>query len=171
MPDFSPEHSPNPFQLLKKGKYVFTDLLEEKQDPNASVPYFTAKAIIIEENPDNFTGDVAHVRLSDLILKQSSYIDENGKIIEAHKLYTWPRNLGSTPQWTAAKQEFLNQFILNFPIEILSLQEHGGVTWRFISPEQFKKLPANINASPEFQDFAAHKNDYFFLRQPLNEPK
>jgi len=171
MPTFSQDQHPNSLQLFKKGKYVFTGLLKEEQDKNASVPYFTAKAIMIQENHDTFTGDIAILKLSDLILKQSTYIDENGKQIEAHQLYTWPRNLGSTPQWTAAKYEFLNQYILNFPIEVISLQESNGITWRFITPEQFKKIPSGISATPGFEDFVAHQNEYFFLRRPVSEAK
>ncbi|HEY0176956.1 MAG TPA: hypothetical protein VGC08_11295, partial [Pedobacter sp.] len=95
------QHSGNPL-LLQKGKYVFTDELKEELAEGASVPYFSAKAIVILENNGVITGDILTVNVSDLILKQSSYIDETGKIIEAHKLYTWPRNLGSTAAWTAA---------------------------------------------------------------------
>lgn len=157
--------------LLRKGKYVFIDDLKEETNMGSSIPYFSAKAIIIGEKDGQTTGDIATVNLSDLVLKQSSYVDENGKTIEAHKLYIWPRNLGSTAQWTAAKQEFLNQFVLNFPIEILSLQPENGVTWRYITPENFKKFPADIQASAGFEEYAAHKEEYFFLRRPIHEPK
>ena len=171
MPTLSQDISPEPSKSFKKGRYVFTGLLREERDENVSVPYFTAKAIIIEENHDNFTGEIAVLKLSDLILRQSAYIDENGKVIEAHKLYTWPRNLGSTTEWTAAKRDFLEQYILNFPIEVLSLQESDGLTWRFITPEQFKKIPSDIVATPAFQEYAAHQDEYFFLRRPVNDPK
>jgi hypothetical protein len=171
MPSFSQEYEPGSLQLLKKGKYVFIGLLKEEQDKNSSVPYFTAKAIMILEDHGIFTGDIGILKLSDLILRQSTYIDENGKMIEAHKLYTWPRNLGSTAEWTAAKQEFFNQYILNFPIEVLSLQESNGITWKFITPEQFKKIPAEIDARPAFQEYVTKQEEYFFLRRPLNEAK
>ncbi|SDZ94118.1 hypothetical protein [Pedobacter hartonius] len=171
MSTFSQESASKKTQLLQKGKYVFTDELKEELTEGLSVPFFTAKAIVIKENAAEFSGDIAVFNISDLILRQSTYIDENGKMTEAHKLYIWPHNLGSTAQWTAAKQEFLNQYILNFPIEILSLQESNGVTWKFISPENFKKIPASIQASPEFRDFADHQEEYIFLRRPLNEPK
>lgn len=157
--------------LLQKGKYVFIDNLEQEHPQGVSVPFFTAKAIIILEKDGVLSGEISTVNVSDLILKQSSYLDETGKIIEAHKLYTWPRNLGSTPGWAAAKQEFLNQFILNFPIEIVSLQESNGVTWKYITPENFKDFPETIQGSADFQEFTAHKNEYFFLRRPVNEPK
>ncbi len=84
---------------------------------------------------------------------------------------TWPRNLCSTAAWTAEKLEFINQFILNFPIEVISLQESNGLTWKYITPENFKDFPADIVATPDFQDFAAHKEEYFFLRRPVNIPK
>lgn len=157
--------------LLQKGKYVFIDDLKEVYKEGSSVPFFSAKAILIIEKDGTSTGDIQIVNISDLILKQSSYIDENGKTIEAHKLYTWPRNLGSTKEWSASKNEFLNQFVLNFPIEVLSIQESNGVTWKYITPENFKDFPEDIRGSASFQEFASHKNEYFFLRRPVNEPK
>lgn len=171
MSTLSQDNNPELPRLLQKGRYVFVGSLHEEQEKNASVPYFTAKAILIEEHTDTAAEDVAMLKLSDLILRQSTYIDENGKSIEAHKLYTWPRNLGSTAEWTAAKYEFLNQYILNFPLEVISLQESDGLTWRFITPEQFKKIPAGIQASSAFQEYVAHQEEYFFLRRPVNEPK
>lgn len=158
--------------LLKKGKYVFTgDLIEVSKEEN-SVPYFSATAIVIAENSEGqYIGDILPVKISDLILKQSAYIDEYGKNIEAHKLYIWPRNLGSTKEWTAAKQEFLISFIMHFPIEVLSTQESNGVTWRFITPENFKKLPEGITGTADFQEFASHTDEYFFLRRLTDAPK
>ena len=157
--------------LLKKGKYVFTGALTIVQEEGASVPYFSAEAIAIIEKDGEFEGDVVDVKLSDLILKQSSYIDENGKVLEAHKLYVWPRNLGSTTQWTAGKEEFLNEFVMNFPIEVLSLEESNGVTWKYITPEEFKVIPEGINSSDSFKEYQEHMGEYFFLRRPLKEVK
>ena len=160
----------NPLSL-QKGKYVFIDHLQEVFKEGASVPFFSATAIMVIEKEGELIGDIQTVNISDLILKQSSYVDENGKTIEAHQLYTWPRNLGSTIEWSASKQEFLNQFVLNFPIEILSVQESNGITWKYITPENFKNTTGDIRGSVGFQDYADHKNDYFFLRRPLNTPK
>ena len=160
-----------PFSSIKKGKYVFTDELTEVQDPAQSVPYFTAQAIMIMENEGDFFGDTGTVRISDLILKQSTYIDESGKNIEAHKLYIWPRNLGNTKEWTAAKKEFLTEFVLNFPLEVLSVQENNGVTWKYITPENFKKFPEDIRTFESFREFADQRKEYFFLRRPVYIPK
>jgi|GEM_PF-1880078 len=157
--------------LLQKGKYVFTGDLQEVYKEGLSVPFFTAKAIILIEKDGKLSGDIQTVNISDLIQKQSSYVDGAGKIIEAHKLYTWPRNLGSTKEWSASKQEFLNQYLLNFPIAILSVQESNGVTWKYITPENFKDFPADVQGSVSFLEFASHKNEYFFLRRPVDEPK
>ena len=156
---------------FQKGYYVFTDHLEEVHPEGASVPFITAKAILITTNDDSIKGDIATVKMSDLILKQSTFIDDDGKVVEAHKLYVWPRNLGSTKEWTANKLEFLNEFVLNFPIEIISLDESNGLTWKYITPENFKKIPEGIEASSSFQEYAAHQSEYFFLRRPLKEPK
>jgi len=157
--------------LLQKGRYVFVDQLTEELAEGAIVPTLSAKAICIIEKNGLLHGQANKINLSDLILKQSTYIDGNGKMIEAHKLYTWPRNLGSTTDWTAAKKEFLNQYILNFPIEVISLQESNGVTWKYITPEEFKRFPDDIVADPDFKHFASQKNEYFFLRRPIDEPK
>jgi hypothetical protein len=157
--------------LLQKGKYVFIKNLQEVYKEGSSVPFFSATAILIVEKEGELSGDIQTVNISDLILKQSSYIDQTGKTIEAHKLYTWPRNLGSTKEWSASKLEFLNQYVLNFPIEIISTQESNGITWKYITPENFKDFPEDIQGSATFQEFAGYKNEYFFLRRPLNEPK
>ncbi|WP_158796006.1 hypothetical protein [Pedobacter sp. L105] len=171
MSDSSQEFTAQKPLTLQKGRYVCIDDLKEEQNAGSTIPYFSAKAILIVEKERSLTGDIKTVNLSDLILKQSTYMDEGGKAIEAHKLYTWPRNLGSTAAWTAAKQEFLNQFVLNFPIEVLSLQEERGVTWRYITPENFKTFPDDIIATPAFMEFATHRSEYFFLRRPLYSPK
>jgi hypothetical protein len=156
---------------FQKGKYVFTDHLEEVHPEGASVPFITAKAILITDNDGSIKGDLATVKMSDLILKQSTFIDDDGKVLEAHKLYVWPRNLGSTKEWTANKLEFLNEFVLNFPIEIISLDESNGVTWKYITPENFKKTPEGIETTPGFQEYSEHQSEYFFLRRPLKDIK
>lgn len=156
---------------LRKGKYVFIGDLAEGQAEGASVPFFYAKGIFIGEVDGNLTGEVLPVNISDLILKQSEFLDENGKAVEAHKLYTWPRNLGSTEQWSACKKDFLNEFVMNFPIEVLGLRENNGVLWKFITPEVFKKIPEGIQGTKEFTEFAENKQEYFFLRKPVNEAK
>jgi len=157
--------------LLQKGKYVFTALLQTDYNEGSSIPYFYAEAISITEKEQSFTGNTGPVNLSDLILKQSTFIDDHGKSIEAHKLYTWPRNLGSTNEWTASKREFLEEFVMNFPIEILSLQDQNGVTWRYISPEDFRELPQGIIMSAAFTRYAAHQEEYFFLRRLTDNPE
>jgi len=167
----SADKTADSIKLFKKGKYVFTGALTIVQEEGASVPYFSAEAIAIIEKDGKFEGDVVNVKLSDLILKQSSYIDENGKVLEAHKLYVWPRNLGSTTQWTAGKEEFLNEFVMNFPIDVLSLEESNGVTWKYITPEEFKDIPEGINSSVSFKEYREHMDEYFFLRRPLKDVK
>lgn len=157
--------------LLEKGKYVFIDELDTAYQEGSAIPFFFAKAIFMVEREGIIQGELRNVNISDLILKQSSYINEQQQLIEAHKLYIWPRNLGSTNEWTAAKREFLNEFVMNFPIQILSLQENNGVTWKHISPETFKKTPESIVATPEFEQYNATKESYFFLRRPITEPQ
>lgn len=155
---------------LHRGKYVFTGQLMIQHHEGLSVPYLIAEAIAIQKVQDGVKGDITFFRVSDLIQKSSSFVDEDGKIIEAHKLYTWPRNLGSTVEWTAAKQSFITDFILNFPIEVISLQD-GGVTWKFITPENFKNTPTDIVATTAFRKYLQEQDQYFFLRRPLNNPR
>ncbi|KIO76358.1 hypothetical protein TH53_15530 [Pedobacter lusitanus] len=167
----SKDQHPANVLTFQKGKYVFTDHLKVVHPQGLSVPFLTAEAILITDNNGSPKGDIATVKVSDLILKQSTFIDDDGRSLEAHKLYVWPRNLGSTQEWTANKLEFLNQFVLNFPIEIISSDESNGVTWKYITPEYFKKIPEAIEASADFQEYAAHQSEYFFLRRPLKEIK
>lgn len=158
-------------QVLEKGKYVFTSELEEHKIATSPIPLLTAKGFSITETDGPSVGKVIRANISELILRQSVYRDENGKMIEAHRLYTWPSDLGSTPEWTAAKRRFLDQFVLNFPLEILSRDASGGITWRYITPENFKKFPPDLSGSAEFMEFASHSADYFFLRRPVNLPR
>lgn len=171
MSNFSSEIPEEKVALLQKGKYVFTGNLKEGQSAQANVPFFYAEAIVITEENGEFKGDIVPVNVSDLILKQSDFIEDTGQVIEAHKLYVWPRNLGSTAQWSASKTEFLNEFVLNFPIEIINTKESNGLVWKYITPENFKKLPEGIQGSAAFDDYVKHQNEYFFLRRPPKEPK
>jgi hypothetical protein len=165
------DHNTGELLSFQKGKYVFMDELQEVYHADSPVPALMARAIRITEQDGVLYGDTGLLKLSDLILKQSAYQDETGRIIEAHKLYTWPRNLGSTKEWTACKIDFINQYILNFPIEVLALQQPEGISWKYISPENFKNFPADISGTAAFMEFAAQKDDYFFLRRPINEPR
>jgi len=157
--------------LLQKGRYVFTENLEVIENEGSSVPIIAAKGFTITEKDGLVYGDFALVNISDLILKTAAYRDDNGRLIEAHKLYTWPRNLGSTEEWTQAKTEYLSQQVLNFPIEVTATAEEGGLSWTFITPERFKSLPKDMEMSTGFKHFADQPQDYFFLRRPVNEPR
>jgi len=156
--------------LFKKGKLVFIEALKEESSEELAIPYFTAKALVISEIDGQYYGTVEVLNISDLIQKTSNYVYDGVNIREAHKLYTWPVNLGDSKAWGDSKRIFLEQQVMNFPINILSVQEDKHLTWEFISPEQFKNISAGLQASPEFQNYLDHKEEYFFLRKEKNEP-
>lgn len=153
------------------GKYVFTGNLQERLLAENPVPVIWADGLRMHLSDGKQVGDSGRFPVSDLILKSSVFLEDDGRKLEAHKLYTWPANLGITKHWTAAKTSFLQEFILNFPIEIISVHPEQGLTWKFITPEQFKKFPENFEAKSAFKDFFAHPETYFFLRRPLQDPK
>ena len=155
---------------FKKGKLVFTEDLQEQQSTSSGVSYFTAKALVIAEADGQYYGAVESLRISDLIQKTSSYIYDGLSRREAHKLYTWPANLGDNTAWAESKRIFLMQHVMNFPIHIISVAGENEITWEFITPEQFKTIPENLVASPEFQNYLDHQDDWFFLRKEKNEP-
>jgi hypothetical protein len=156
--------------LFKKGKLVFTEDLKEDITPDSNVPYFTAKALVISEADGHFVGSVKVLKISDLIQKTSAYVYDGVHKQEAHKLYTWPTNLGDHKAWGESKRIFLAQHVMNFPISISAVENKNHITWKFINPEEFKATPPGIQASPEFQDYLDHQEAYFFLRKDKNEP-
>lgn len=159
-------------KAFSTGKYVFSGELQESKTQESPVPLIWCQALRIHQTESDVIGDSALFPLSDLILKSSVFLEEDGRKTEAHKLYTWPRNLGSTKDWTTAKSNFLQEFVLNFPIEIVQLHPEQGMTWKFIKPEIFKKLPEEIIArTPEFMDFQQHPEQYFFLRKDHTDPQ
>lgn len=160
----------SPEKEFHTGKYVFTGSPVPRIGTNSPVPVLWADALRIYQ-PDKFpVGDSGQFPLSDLILKASVFVEQGGKKVEAHKLYTWPRNLGSTADWTKAKTEFLLEFVLNYPLEILDVHAEQGLTWTFITPENFKKLPDELHPEGEFITFYREPETYFFLRKPVNLP-
>jgi hypothetical protein len=156
--------------LFKKGKLVFIDGLQEQSTPESNTPYFTAKALVIAEEDGQFFGSVEVLKISDLIQKSSNYVYDGVNSREAHRLYTWPANLGDNKAWSESKRIFLSQHVMNFPIQILSVQQENQITWEFITPEKFKKTPEGLQATPEFQQYLDHINEYFFLRKERNDP-
>lgn len=156
--------------MFKKGKLVFIDHLQQHTPEGDSAPYFTASALVIAEKNGQYFGTVEELNISDLILKQSSFIYDGVNSREAHKLYTWPRNLGDMEAWAKSKKEFLEQHVLNFPIQIQSVQGKHHVTWEYITPEQFKKTPEDIHSSEAFQHYLDHIQEYFFLRKERRDP-
>lgn len=156
--------------MYKKSKLVFIEDLQQHNPKDGGAAYFTAKALVIAEDNGQYYGTEETLRISDLILKQSSFIYDGVHSREAHKLYTWPRNLGDMAAWAASKKAFLEQHVMHFPIQIHSVQEQQHLNWEFITPEQFKKTPSDIQASAAFQHYLDHIGDYFFLRKERNDP-
>ncbi len=156
--------------LFKKGKLVFTDSLEEENSLGLNIPYYTASALVITEEEDGIFGTIGTLNISDLILKTSAYVYDGTNKQEAHHLFTWPRNLGDRKAWSESKRIFLHQHVMNFPIQILDVTEENHITWQFITPEVFKKTPPGLQASPAFQNYLDHIDEYFFLRKDRKDP-
>lgn len=154
---------------LQKGKYVFINNLFTSELTDNTVPDLYAEALQLSLQEGTLYGDRALTGLHELISRQSVFITEDGQPVEAHKLYTWPRNLGSTAEWTACKQDFLQAHVLNYPLEVLSVQDNGGLTWTYITPENFKDFPDDLPGSAGFREFAKNRKEYFFLRRPLRK--
>ena len=155
---------------FKKGKLVFIEDLKEETSPGLNVTYFTAKALVIAASDGQYIGTVETLKISELIQKTSCYVHDGVHQREAHKLYTWPANLGDHQAWSKSKRIFLMQHVMNFPIRIIAIPPENHLTWEFITPEQFKNIPAGIQASPEFQHYLDQQQAYFFLRKEKNEP-
>jgi hypothetical protein len=156
--------------LFKKGKLVFTDSLQQENDPHTNVPYFTAKALVIAEEDGNYTGSIETLHIADLISRLSHFIYDGVNSREAHKLYTWPVNLGDNNAWAESKRSFLEQHVMHFPIRIHRVENENQVTWEFITPEEFKKTPPDLLASADFQHYLDHQAEHFFLRKEKNDP-
>lgn len=157
--------------LFKKGKLVFTGNLQQENNPETNVPYFTARALVIEEEDGHFSGYVETLHIADLISRLSHFIYDGVNSREAHKLYTWPLKLGDNNAWAESKRLFLEQHVMHFPIRIHRVENENQITWEFIGPEEFKKTPPGLHATADFQHYLDHQAEYFFLRKEKNDPK
>ena len=157
--------------LFKKGKLVFTESLQQENDPETNVAYFTARALVVIEEDNKAIGTIETLKISDLISKLSRYLYDGVNSREAHKLYTWPVNLGDSNAWAASKREFLEQHMMHFPIRIHGVENENEITWSFITPEEFKQIPDDLQATVDFQQYLDHQSEYFFLRKEKNDPK
>jgi len=157
--------------LFKKGQLVFIDTLQQEFDQNTGIPFFTARALVISNDDGAFTGSLQTLKISDLISKLSNFIYDGVNSREAHKLYTWPINLGDSAAWAESKRSFIERHVMNFPIRIQQVKNENQVTWEFITPEQFKKAPAHLQATADFQHYLDHQAEYFFLRKEKKDPQ
>lgn len=155
--------------MYQKGKLVFTGHLEQHTAENG-VAYFTAEALVVETSPE-VRGLTATLRVSDLIQKLAHFVYDGVNTREAHKLFTWPANLGDNQAWAASKRAFIEQHVMHFPIRIYDVDENGLPTWGFISPEEFHQIPSGLSASDSFQHYLDHQSEFFFLRKELDLPK
>lgn len=118
-------------QQLSTGKYLFFGMPVQQEGQNVMVAGFSAKAIAIPNNKLGVAASIQEYDISPLISKRSTHlIDE--KLIEAHKLYTWPANLGDPKAWASSKYLFFEQHLINQAIEVLKVSEDHQITWKFI---------------------------------------
>ncbi|WP_316838805.1 hypothetical protein [Pedobacter gandavensis] len=124
-------------QQLTTGKYLFFGSPYTQEGQNLFVIEFKASAVGIHNDASGIRASVQDYNISPLLSKTSSHVLEE-KIIEAHKLYTWPANLGDPKAWAASKQSFFEQHLINHPIEIMMVLEEQHITWKFIPLSDFK---------------------------------
>ncbi|ALL06599.1 hypothetical protein AQ505_14500 [Pedobacter sp. PACM 27299] len=118
-------------QQLSTGKYLFFGKPVQQEGQNVMVAGFSAKAIGIPNNKLGVAASIQEYDISLLISKRSTHLIEE-KLIEAHKLYTWPANLGDPKAWASSKYLFFEQHLINQAIEVLKVSEDHQITWKFI---------------------------------------
>ncbi|WGQ10294.1 hypothetical protein QG516_01335 [Pedobacter gandavensis] len=118
-------------QQLSTGKYLFFGSPVQQEGHNVVVAGFSAKAIAIQSHESGAAASIQEYDISPLISKRSTHVIEE-KLIEAHKLYTWPANLGDPKAWASSKYLFFEQHLINQAIEVLNVSEDHQITWKFI---------------------------------------
>ncbi|MCX2453920.1 hypothetical protein OQX61_21815 [Pedobacter sp. PLR] len=132
-------------QQLTTGKYLFFGKPARVEGQNIMVVEFSGTALGITNSESVLHAAVQEFDISPLLSKTSTHILEE-KPIEAHKLYTWPANLGDPKAWASSKQLFFEQHLMNQPIEVLNVQENQQITWRFIPVTVFRALAEEAQA-------------------------
>lgn len=126
-------------QKLTTGKYLFLGIPEPIEGQNSMVTAFGSTAVHISSTEVGWIAKFDTYDISALISKTSIHLLEE-RAIEAHKLYTWPANLGDPKAWASSKQHFFEQHLMNAAIEILNVVEDQQITWKFIPLSTFKAL-------------------------------
>ncbi|MBB2147760.1 hypothetical protein [Pedobacter gandavensis] len=132
-------------QQLTPGKYLFFGSPSQLEGQNHLVVGFSAKALGITKNESGIHAAIQQFDISPLISKISTHILEE-KSIEAHKLYTWPANLGDPKAWASSKQLFFEQHLMNQAIEVLKVLEDQQISWKFIPISSFRTLAEEAQA-------------------------
>ncbi|WP_316748409.1 hypothetical protein [Pedobacter gandavensis] len=122
---------------LTTGKYLFFGKPHQQESQNVLVVGFIGSALRITNNESGLHAAIQEFDISPLLSKTSTHILEE-KSIEAHKLYTWPANLGDPKAWASSKQLFFEQHLMNQPIAVLKVQEEQQITWKFITDTEFR---------------------------------
>ena len=132
-------------QQLSVGKYLFFGSPVQEEGQNVMVAGFSAKAIGIPSKESVTAASIQDYDISPLISKRSTHLLED-KLIEAHKLYTWPANLGDPKAWASSKYLFFEQHLINQPIEVLNVSEDQQITWKFIPLSFFQSAAKEAQA-------------------------
>ena len=132
-------------QQLTPGKYLFFGTPAQQEGQNIMVSGFSAKAIALINCDSSIEATVQEYDISSLISKRSTHILD-GKFMEAHKLYTWPTNLGDPKAWASSKQVFFEQHLINQAIEVLNVLEEQQITWKFIPLPLFQSAAKEAQA-------------------------
>ncbi|WP_316821824.1 hypothetical protein [Pedobacter gandavensis] len=132
-------------QQLRTGLYLFFGTPSAHEGQNTMVTGFSATAIHISKDEADSKVSVEEYHIHSLLAKTSDHM-LGEKSIEAHKLYTWPANLGDPKAWAYSKQSFFEQHLMNQAIEILNVGAAAQITWKFIPLAKFKSTAIEAQA-------------------------
>lgn len=138
---------------LTKGKYLFFGIPQQLDGQNIMVVQFSAAALAIQPSESGCTASIEEYEIGPLLSKRSTHIKAE-KTLEAHKLYTWPANLGDPQAWANSKRLFFEVHLMNQAIEVLNVLDEQQLVWKFISKSEFKSSVEEAQAVNLLSDIA-----------------
>lgn len=122
---------------LTTGKYLFFGAAQHLEGQNIMVVQFSASALAIQPDQSRLSASIQHYEIGPLLSKRSTHLKED-QSLEAHKLYTWPANLGDPQAWANSKRQFFETHLISHPIEILNVMDEQQIVWKFIPESEFR---------------------------------
>lgn len=118
-------------------KYLFFGVPQHLESQNIMVVQFSASALAILPGQLGLNASIQQYEIGPLLSKRSTHLKED-QSFEAHKLYTWPANLGDPQAWANCKRQFFETHLINHPIEILNVIDEQQIVWKFIQESEFR---------------------------------